>query len=177
MRDMLTSSSDRDYQGCDPLGRDEDSEEYTNIMDLAEESGCTPEDLPKKRKGGARKCKAWRSPEYMRWISQLPCCMCVPIVRFLATYGDTGIRLSDPAHSGSDGGTSMKSSDSSCIPLCRMHHNQFDGQEKCPSGEVGRAAFIRYYGLPVDDIVAELNHEWTIRTGKPVGKATKGKAA
>ena len=45
MRDMLTSSSDRDYRGSDPLGRDEDSEEYTNIMDLAEESGCTPEEI------------------------------------------------------------------------------------------------------------------------------------
>lgn len=61
---------------------------------------------------------------------------------------------------------SMKGSDASCIPLCPTCHDMFDGRRKTPAGEVGREAFIRYYGVPVADVVLDLNYEWLAKTGK-----------
>lgn len=122
----------------------------------------------RRRKGGARRGPP-RSPTYKKWISRIPCCMCTgygSILSMLRLADFSDVLRSDPAHTGKDGGASMKSSDFSCIPLCRLHHDMFDGKSKCPSGDVGREAFIRYYGLPVDDIVVELNLEWQRITGK-----------
>ena len=52
-------------------------------------------------------------PEYRRFIKRLPCVAC------LQTW------WIDPAHTGPHG-TGQKSSDYSCIPLCRKCHQEFD---------------------------------------------------
>lgn len=60
-----------------------------------------------------RSVKPVRSPEYRRFIKRLPCAAC------LATWNV------DPCHTGPHG-LSQKSSDMSCIPLCRRCHDAFD---------------------------------------------------
>lgn len=53
-------------------------------------------------------------PEHYEWIKTLPC-----IVEGCQSTG------SDPAHvrmSGTDGGTSLKPSDTWLVPMCRRHH-------------------------------------------------------
>lgn len=52
----------------------------------------------------------------------------------------------DPAHT-ENNGMSSKGPDSSCAPLCRNHHDQYDGHRKLPNGEVGREAFEAYYKI------------------------------
>ncbi len=54
--------------------------------------------------------------------------------------------MCDPAHTVNNGMRS-KGPDSSCVPLCRRHHGQYDGHAKLPDGAVGRKAFERFYGL------------------------------
>lgn len=66
--------------------------------------------------------KPIRDPQYKRFIKRLPCVAC------LKTWGV------DPCHTGSHG-LSTKSSDLSCIPLCRKCHDAFDAD---PRGFVAR---------------------------------------
>ena len=61
------------------------------------------------------------------------------------------VERSDPAHT-ERGGMSMKGPDSSCAPLCRFHHNQFDGKVKLANGEVGRRAFEDFYHIDMQAI-------------------------
>lgn len=58
-----------------------------------------------------------RSPEYRRWLHEKPCHVC-------------GKMPCDPAHTGRNGGMSMKSDDSSCVPLCRKCHRLYDSDRK-----------------------------------------------
>ena len=63
------------------------------------------------RFGAPRKGPA-RDEDYKVWIRTLPCCAC-------------GVKgLSEAAHTGTDGGMSMKASDYSCVPLCPDCHTQ-----------------------------------------------------
>src|ERR1051325_10822813 len=61
------------------------------------------------RKGGPRKGPP-RDEAYKNWIRSLPCMGCGREAR------------SEAAHTGSDGGMSMKESDYSCVPLCADCH-------------------------------------------------------
>jgi len=63
------------------------------------------------RPGAPRKGPA-RDEEYKAWIRTLDCCAC----------GTPG--RSEAAHSGVDGGMSMKASDFSCVPLCAECHTR-----------------------------------------------------
>lgn len=65
----------------------------------------------KKRKGPPRKGPS-RDEGYKGWIRTLPCCAC----------GIEG--RSEAAHTGDEGGMSMKASDYSCVPLCAACHTQ-----------------------------------------------------
>lgn len=53
-----------------------------------------------------------------------------------------------------NGGMRMKGPDSSCAPLCREHHDQYDGRAKLPNGKVGRVEFERYYGVDMRAMAA-----------------------
>ena len=57
----------------------------------------------------------------------------------------------DPAHTENNGMRS-KGRDSSCAPLCRDHHDQFDGHKRLPNGKVGRVAFEEYYLLDMKSV-------------------------
>jgi hypothetical protein len=71
-----------------------------------------------------------RDWEYRAWIRTLPCAVC----------GST--RYVEAAHTGSDGGMSQKSSDHSCVPLCRSCHTAG------PNGyhRIGKREFERRHG-------------------------------
>jgi hypothetical protein len=80
----------------------------------------------------------------LAWIRELTCIAC----------GMEG--HSEAAHTGSDGGMSMKASDYSCVPLCSDCHTQAPGAYH----RVGRRAFENRHGLSFASIVADMNREW-----------------
>jgi hypothetical protein len=57
-----------------------------------------------------------RSPEYRAWLKTKRCCVCPAM-------------SSDPAHTENNGMRS-KGPDSSCAPLCRQHHEEYDRGRK-----------------------------------------------
>jgi hypothetical protein len=88
-----------------------------------------------------------RDDDYKAWIRTLPCCAC----------GVEG--RSEAAHTGTDGGMSMKPSDYSCVPLCSDCHTQAPGAYH----RVGKRAFERRHGLSLAHIVTGLNRGWLAR--------------
>lgn len=85
--------------------------------------------------------KPIRNEQYKRFIKRLPCVAC------LKTWGI------DPCHTGPHG-LSSKSSDLSCIPLCRRCHDAFDAD---PRG------FAESEGLDIAALVARFNQLWKER--------------
>lgn len=63
---------------------------------------------------------------------------------------------SEAAHTGMDGGMSMKASDYSCVPLCSDCHTQAPGAYH----QVGKRVFEERHGLDLVRIVARLNRQW-----------------
>ena len=80
-----------------------------------------------------------RSPKYRAWIRSLPSAV-------------SERPRCEAAHTGSDGGTSQKSSDYSCIPLTWFEHKEYH--------RLGRKDFERVYSVSCRDIVTTLNHAW-----------------
>ena len=98
-----------------------------------------PRSVP--RKGPAR------DEGYKDWIRTLACCGC-------------GVeRRSEAAHTGTDGGMSMKASDYSCVPLCAECHTQAPGAYH----RIGKRDFERLHGLSFAALVARLQREWRER--------------
>jgi hypothetical protein len=83
----------------------------------------------------------------LAWIRELTCIAC----------GIEG--HSEAAHTGTDGGMSIKASDYSCVPLCSDCHTQAPGAYH----RVGKRAFEQRHGLSFGRIVARLNIEWLAR--------------
>ena len=81
-----------------------------------------------------------RDPEYRKWLKYEYCA----IGEAYGSEGCTGV--TDPAHT-ENNGMGSKGPDSSCIPLCRRHHREYDA---------GRAAFEKKYGLDMKAIAAQL---------------------
>lgn len=85
--------------------------------------------------------KPERNPLYKRWIKRFACIAC------------GGTRNVDPCHTGSHGyGT--KSSDLSCIPLCRKCHEEFDAN---PSD------FAIVHKLDIPTLTAYFNRLWELK--------------
>lgn len=72
-----------------------------------------------------------RDQAYMDWLKSRKCSVlgCFPAMPW--PYG----MFVDPAHT-QNNGMGSKGPDSSCAPLCRMHHREYDA---------GRAAFEKRY--------------------------------
>ena len=88
-----------------------------------------------------------RDEDYKAWVRTLPCLAC-------------GVeRRSEAAHTGSDGGMSMKASDYSCVPLCSDCHTRAPGAYH----RVGKRAFEQRHDLCFVRIVAQLNRDWLAR--------------
>lgn len=84
-----------------------------------------------------------RDWKYKAWIRTLPCTIC-------------GATPSEAAHTGTDGGMSMKASDYSVIPLCSDCHTQAPHSYHA----LGRDEFERRHDLDVRAIVRRLNRLW-----------------
>jgi hypothetical protein len=76
------------------------------------------------RSGPPRKGPA-RDEGYKGWVRTLACCACAVEGR------------SEAAHTGTDGGMSMKASDYSCVPLCADCHTRGPGAYH----RIGKRAF------------------------------------
>jgi len=98
------------------------------------------------RSGPPRKGPA-RDEEYKGWVRTLACCAC----------GVEG--RSEAAHTGTDGGMSMKASDYSCVPLCADCHTQ----APYAYHRVGKRAFEQSRDLSFEILVAHLQREWRER--------------
>jgi hypothetical protein len=85
-----------------------------------------------------------RDEAYKAWIRTLPCVGC----------GVEG--LSEAAHTGEDGGMSMKASDYSCVPLCRDCHTLASGAYH----RIGKKAFEEARRLCLAEVSAQLGREW-----------------
>jgi hypothetical protein len=86
--------------------------------------------------------KPVRNPLYKRWIKKFGCIAC------------SSTREVDPAHTGHHW-LGTKSSDLSCIPLCRKCHDQFDAD---PRG------FAERHGLDIAGLIRFFNHLWKLKT-------------
>lgn len=99
-----------------------------------------PRETRKARRGPARD---WN---YRRWIRSLPCCAC------------SSTQYVEAAHTGEDGGTSMKASDYSCVPLCAWCHRC--GPESYHV--IGKHAFERLHGLNFRSLARRLYRDWKL---------------
>ena len=102
--------------------------------------------LPRQATSSTRKGPL-RDEAYKAWIREMPCIAC----------GIEG--RSEAAHTGTDGGMSMKASDYSVVPLCGDCHTQAPGAYH----RVGKRAFEEKHRLCCEQIVALLNREWQAR--------------
>ena len=85
-----------------------------------------------------------RDEGYKDWIRTLACCVC-------------GRRPpSEAAHTGIDGGMSMKASDYSCVPLCSDCHTR----GPLAYHLIGKRAFERVHNVRFASIAARLRKEW-----------------
>jgi hypothetical protein len=83
-----------------------------------------------------------RSWKYKAWIRTQPSVV-------------SGLMGCEAAHTGSDGGTSMKANDFTCAPLTLEEHLEYH--------RIGRAAFELLHGLNFGVTVERLNREWRDR--------------
>lgn len=83
--------------------------------------------------------KAWK---YRLWIRTLPSMI----------SGIDALGLIEAAHTGSDGGTSMKASGYTCVPLTIEEHREYH--------QTGRDAMERKYGVSFAETVRQLNRIW-----------------
>lgn len=102
--------------------------------------------LPKTRSKPRRGPR--RDRGYRKWLNGQLCCV---LDRWESYFqGCCDQTSSDPAHT-QNNGTSSKGPDSSCVPLCRKHHREYDA---------GRKAFEHKYGLNMRKIAAEYYAEY-----------------
>ena len=99
--------------------------------------------IPRKPPARERRGPA-RDAAYRAWIRGLPCVAC----------GST--ENVEAAHTGQDGGMSMKSSDYSCVPLCSDCHRHASNAYHV----IGRDAFEQRHSLNLSRITAWLNEIW-----------------
>jgi hypothetical protein len=102
-----------------------------------------PRKSPKKASvlGTPKTARSWR---YLAWIRTLPCACCG-----LDPAGEA-------AHTGSDGGTSLKSSDYSAVPLCSSCHTMAPDSYHV----LGRDEFEGRRNMKLAEIVKRLNRLW-----------------
>ena len=90
----------------------------------------------------------WRNPAYRMFLREEG--RCVVCQAYFGGRVPTG--ECDPAHT-ENGGMRRTGPDSSCAPLCRRHHDEFDGKAPLPNrlnGEPRRRnheAFEEFYGV------------------------------
>jgi len=85
--------------------------------------GVSPPGLRARR----RRVSVLRDPGYMEWLKDRPCVACMKRRVPIGPCAWWRLAIIDPAHT-LNNGFSSKGPDSSCIPLCRYHHDEMDGR-------------------------------------------------
>ena len=110
--------------------------------------------IPKKRKI-SRRVSVDRDQNYKNWLKTQRCSLCVKLhspgrgLPQLFAFFNT----IDPAHTDSNNGMSSKAADSSCAPLCRYHHVEYDA---------GRENFEAKYDIDMS-VEAQRNYAQYLR--------------
>ena len=99
-------------------------------------TGRLPQRRPRRTWSPRKPARNWK---YRAWIRSLPS----------AVSGELGC---EACHTGSDGGTAMKASDYSCVPLTHDEHMRLHG--------LGRAQFEALHDIDISALVKRLNHDW-----------------
>lgn len=89
--------------------------------------------------------------EYIRFIKQLPCIICL---MESGGKGNWEHNQSDPHHVNPKGYSSMggKTDDTRTIPLCNRHHRIYH--------DIGRESFSTRYNIDFEYIISDLNRIW-----------------
>lgn len=83
-----------------------------------------------KRRAKPRRTTMLRDAGYRAWLRERGYCpVCNPCVWQIDGTAAGGPCGCDAAHT-ERGGMSMKGPDSSCAPLCRVHHREYDAEHK-----------------------------------------------
>jgi len=96
-----------------------------------------PNYKPLRKKRAKPRRGPMRSLTYRIWLTKQGCLICLKLE--IPQLGPT-----DPAHT-ENNGTSSKGPDSSCAPLCRHHHREYDA---------GREGFEKKYGINMRESAA-----------------------
>lgn len=116
----------------------------------------------KKRPGPPRRVSVVRDQKYMDWLKSHRCIAC-EVSKMRSEWSEFHPYLIvDPAHTVNNGGGS-KGPDSSCIPLCRRHHDEMDGRSGTKI--VTKEQFAAKYGLDLAAIAADHYAEFGRRNG------------
>jgi hypothetical protein len=120
-----------------------------NDLEFMRRCGALSKPIPKVRSKPRR--GPLRDPKYRAWCREQLCLITIKygsLIASVANDDDAVCSLgppNDPAHT-ENNGTSSKGPDSSCVPLCRKHHNEYDA---------GREVFEKKYGVSMKKIAAE----------------------
>lgn len=93
-----------------------------------------------------------RDAEYCGWLRERKCVACFTRVGILERR-DWLYRIHDAAHTANNGMRS-KGPDSSCAPLCRAHHREYDAGRKAFEAKYGvdmQAEAVAHYALYLID--------------------------
>jgi hypothetical protein len=91
--------------------------------------------IPPKRKGPPRRTNCLRDEAYKAWIRTQPSIV-------------SGLHGCEAAHTGTDGGQSLKASDDTCVPLTPAEHREYHA--------IGKQSFARRHGVSFGRACARL---------------------
>ncbi len=77
------------------------------------------------------------------WVATLPCLIC-------------GNHNTFACHT-VNGGTAYKGTDQGTVPLCLVHHDEYDGRRKLANGWVGKKAFEVFYSINMAEQAAQFS--------------------
>jgi len=132
-----------------------DAKLYNSIHDLETLLIGTKRKPITKKRAKARR-GPMRDPKYRRWLNGRACVVGTPFqfpeCSAAYQFGRIG---SEAAHTQNNGMRS-KGPDSSCVPLCRKHHDEYD---------FGREAFEKKYCVDMKALAAEHYARYCAQTG------------
>ena len=132
----------------------DDAKLYNGIHDLESELIAARKQLERLRRPIPKvRRKPRRGPErnknYRLWCRRQRCAICVLVKVF------PNMRRAEPAHTARNGMAS-KGPDSSCVPLCREHHRQYDADRK---------EFEKFYEVDMRQLAKEHYEKFLRDTG------------
>jgi hypothetical protein len=139
---------ERGKRACERQGweKGETAQEWTKATTLLIceiEEAIRPTRIPSKRAKPRR--GPMRDPEYRMWL-RMQVCVAPENPEYPQLYSAKHLlAVLDPAHT-QNNGIRSKGPDSSCVPLCRNHHEEYDKNRK---------AFEKKYGVSMAELARE----------------------